>query len=30
VRVDPHYGRWHPKIGVCPPTGCASITQATG
>jgi hypothetical protein len=30
VRVDPHYGRWNPKIGVCPPTGCASITQATG
>jgi hypothetical protein len=30
VRVDPHYGHWNPKIGVCPPTGCASITQATG
>jgi hypothetical protein len=30
VRVDPRYGSWHPNIGVCPPTGCASITQATG
>jgi hypothetical protein len=30
VRVDPRYGVWNPKLGVCPPTGCASITQATG
>jgi len=30
VKVDPKYGVWNPKIGVCPPTGCSSITQATG
>jgi hypothetical protein len=30
VRVDPRYGRWHPRIGVCPPTGCASIANPAG
>lgn len=24
VRVDPHYGFWNPKYGVCPPTGCSA------
>jgi len=24
VRVDPRYGFWNPKYGVCPPTGCAA------
>jgi SurA N-terminal domain len=23
VTVDPRYGRWNPRQGVCPPTGCA-------
>jgi hypothetical protein len=27
VHVDPRYGHWDPKVGVCPPTGCASITS---
>jgi hypothetical protein len=25
VRVDPSYGFWNPKYGVCPPTGCQSL-----
>lgn len=24
VRVDPRYGFWNPKFGVCPPTGCST------
>lgn len=24
VRVDPRYGFWNPKYGVCPPTGCSA------
>jgi hypothetical protein len=24
VRVDPRYGFWNPKYGVCPPTGCST------
>jgi|tagenome__1003787_1003787.scaffolds.fasta_scaffold20540855_2 hypothetical protein len=24
VTVDPRYGRWNPRQGVCPTTGCAS------
>jgi hypothetical protein len=23
ISVDPRYGRWNPRQGVCPPTGCA-------
>jgi hypothetical protein len=23
VRVDPRYGFWNPRFGVCPPTGCS-------
>jgi SurA N-terminal domain len=23
ITVDPRYGRWNPRQGVCPPTGCA-------
>ena len=26
VRVNPRYGRWNPRFGVCPPTGCAAAT----
>jgi hypothetical protein len=29
VRVDPRYGRWTVRQGVCPPTGCAP-TSAGG
>ena len=25
VYVNPKYGFWNPKYGVCPPTGCASL-----
>jgi hypothetical protein len=27
VYVNPRYGRWNPKRGVCPPTGCAPLSQ---
>ena len=31
VYVNPRYGRWSPRFGVCPPTGCASIaSQSSG
>jgi hypothetical protein len=26
VSVDPRYGSWNPRQGVCPPTGCAPTT----
>ncbi len=29
ISVDPRYGFWNPRRGVCPPTGCAS-SSATG
>jgi SurA-like N-terminal domain len=29
ISVDPRYGFWNPRQGVCPPTGCAS-SSATG
>ena len=28
VSVDPRYGTWNPRLGVCAPTGCA--TTASG
>ena len=31
VYVNPRYGTWNPRYGVCPPTGCQSLaTGATG
>jgi hypothetical protein len=31
IYVNPRYGRWSPRFGVCPPTGCASIAnQSSG
>jgi hypothetical protein len=24
VYVNPRYGRWNPRFGVCPPTGCSA------
>lgn len=31
VHVNPKYGFWNPRYGVCPPTGCASLaTGASG
>jgi hypothetical protein len=30
VRVNPRYGFWNPKYGVCPPTGCASLQSGAG
>jgi hypothetical protein len=30
VRVNPRYGFWNPKYGVCPPTGCQSLAAGTG
>ncbi len=24
VYVNPRYGFWNPRYGVCPPTGCAA------
>lgn len=26
VYVDPSYGTWNPRFGVCPPTGCQALT----
>jgi hypothetical protein len=26
ISVDPRYGSWNPRQGVCPPTGCAPTT----
>ena len=28
VYVNPRYGFWNPKQGVCPPTGCAAAGSA--
>lgn len=30
IAIDPRYGSWNPKQGVCAPTGCASSTAAGG
>lgn len=30
VYVNPKYGFWNPKYGVCPPTGCASLATNGG
>src|SRR5262249_29970288 len=30
VYVNPRYGRWSSRSGVCPPTGCASANQSGG
>lgn len=30
IAIDPRYGSWNPKQGVCPPIGCASATAAGG
>jgi hypothetical protein len=30
ISVDPRYGFWNPRQGVCAPTGCASSTTPSG
>jgi hypothetical protein len=30
VYVNPKYGFWNPKYGVCPPTGCANLATNGG
>jgi len=30
IEVNPRYGRWVPRFGVCPPTGCAAATAGSG
>jgi SurA N-terminal domain len=30
VTVDPRYGTWHPRQGVCPPSGCAAASTTSG
>lgn len=30
VTVDPRYGTWHPRQGVCPPSGCAAPSSSAG
>jgi len=30
IAIDPRYGFWNPRQGVCPPTGCASTPAAGG
>jgi hypothetical protein len=30
ISVDPRYGRWNPRQGLCPPTGCSSGATAGG
>ncbi len=30
INVDPRYGFWNPRQGVCPPTGCASTSTPSG
>jgi hypothetical protein len=30
VKLDPRYGTWHPKQGVCPPVGCSPSTPSSG
>lgn len=27
VQVNPRYGTWHPRTGVCPPSGCVSTSS---
>ena len=28
IYVNPRYGHWNPKVGVCPPTGCQALSQS--
>jgi hypothetical protein len=28
IYVNPRYGHWNPKFGVCPPTGCQALSQS--
>ena len=30
IAIDPRYGTWNPKQGVCAPTGCAASTTTGG
>ena len=30
VHVNPRYGFWNPRYGVCPPIGCQALAQASG
>lgn len=30
IAIDPRYGTWNPKKGVCAPTGCAASTTTGG
>jgi hypothetical protein len=30
VHVNPKYGFWNPRYGVCPPTGCQALAQPGG
>jgi hypothetical protein len=30
VYVNPRYGRWSPRLGVCPPTGCVNANATAG
>jgi hypothetical protein len=29
IYVNPRYGRWSPKFGVCPPTGCVAASSGS-
>ena len=30
VHVNPKYGFWNPRYGVCPPVGCRALAQPSG
>jgi hypothetical protein len=30
VHVNPKYGFWNPRFGVCPPVGCQALSQQPG
>jgi hypothetical protein len=30
VHVNPKYGFWNPRFGVCPPVGCQALSQPSG
>jgi hypothetical protein len=30
VHVNPRYGFWNPRVGVCPPVGCQALSQPSG
>jgi hypothetical protein len=30
VHVNPKYGFWNPRYGVCPPVGCQALAQSSG